>query len=87
MINGKVTRWRMSVDSNGDNAPPDVYPVLDEEGDWVDYSDYERVERELKQVTEENNRRYHTLLKRQDEAYELREKIVALAGIIADLKK
>ena len=87
MINGKVTRWRMSVDSNGDNAPPDVYPVLDEEGDWVDYSDYERVEREAKQYKEESYRYYKSLVSRQDETYELKEKLVALAGVIADLKK
>jgi hypothetical protein len=87
MINGKVSRWRMSVDSNGAGNPPNVYPVLDEEGEWVDYSDYERVERKYKELKEENNRNYHNLLKRQNEAYELKEKLVALAGIIADLKK
>lgn len=81
----EVNRWRMSIDHNGDE--PNVYPVLDGEGDWVDYTCYELVERRNRELDEELKRSQHFREKHWLKISELEEKLSALAGVIVDLKK
>lgn len=42
-MNKKVDRWNMIIDSNGEYDPPSVYPLMSEDGEWVEYSDYEKL--------------------------------------------
>lgn len=81
----EVNRWKMAIDRNGDEA--NVYPVLDGEGDWVDHTCYELLERKNRELESQRERYNYVTNSNQKEIYELREKLSALAGVIVDLKK
>lgn len=74
----------MTIDLNGDE--PSIYPLLDDEGDWVEYSNHREVELRNRELESQHERYRYVIGKNEREIYELGEKVSALAGVIADLK-
>lgn len=74
----EIPRWTCSIDR---------YPFEDKMGDWVKFSDHEKVEEEIRDLKNRNSELRYAVNKYEREIYELSEKLSALAGVIVDLKK